>query len=100
MVHFRDAVKDPPKSIDLNRWKTIRSLGQMEWIGLLVNARLKVTDTVPKCIHDSFHLSTKEKKRKQHERRGCKVTQQLDDDILLDSQDGDTHKLSRAWNDH
>ncbi|GBN32631.1 hypothetical protein AVEN_59646-1 [Araneus ventricosus] len=38
---FGASVNDLPKSIDLNRWKTNRSLGQMEWIGLLGNAKFK-----------------------------------------------------------
>ncbi|GBN66431.1 hypothetical protein AVEN_31674-1 [Araneus ventricosus] len=40
IVHFEISLNEPPKSIDLNRWKTNRSLDQMEWIGLLVNAQL------------------------------------------------------------
>ncbi|GBM28720.1 hypothetical protein AVEN_54502-1 [Araneus ventricosus] len=38
---FGASVNDLPESIDLNRWKEKRSLGQMEWIGPLVNAQLK-----------------------------------------------------------
>ncbi|GBM51983.1 hypothetical protein AVEN_32108-1 [Araneus ventricosus] len=42
VVRFRTSVNDLPKSIDLNRWEINRSLGQMEWIWLLVNVQLNV----------------------------------------------------------
>ncbi|GBM38534.1 hypothetical protein AVEN_110204-1 [Araneus ventricosus] len=41
IVHCGTSVNDPPKSIDLNERKANRSLGQMEWSSLLVNAHLK-----------------------------------------------------------
>ncbi|GBL80621.1 hypothetical protein AVEN_55460-1, partial [Araneus ventricosus] len=37
---FWISVNGLPKSIDLYRWKTKRSLGHMKWIGLIVNAQL------------------------------------------------------------
>ncbi|GBM80477.1 hypothetical protein AVEN_157944-1 [Araneus ventricosus] len=45
-------MNDLPKSIDLNRWRTNRSLCQMEWIRLLLNAQLycSTTDSVTRTF--------------------------------------------------
>ncbi|GBN69543.1 hypothetical protein AVEN_34284-1 [Araneus ventricosus] len=41
IVRFGASVNDPPKSIELNGWKTNRSLVQMEQNSVVVNVQLK-----------------------------------------------------------